>query len=236
MKLALTLARRRIRLTALGIPVVLAVAACGSGAVETSPPVASVPDSSVTMSSSPLVRQLAGAVTDGGALEHLQALQKIADANGGNRAVGTSGYNASVDYVVGVLRGAGFQVSTSTYQTSGDDEDGFGPGSDRNVVAQTRTGDPGRVVMIGAHLDSVPDGPGIVDNGSGVASLLEIATRLGPDPSVQNSVQFAFFGNEEAGVRGSTGYVDGLSDDDRQKIQMYLNVDMVASPNAGYFV
>jgi aminopeptidase S len=220
----------------MGIPVVLAVAACGSGAVETSPPVASVPDSSVTMSSSPLVRQLAGAVTDGGALEHLQALQKIADANGGNRAVGTSGYNASVDYVVGVLRGAGFQVSTSTYQTSGDDEDGFGPGSDRNVVAQTRTGDPGRVVMIGAHLDSVPDGPGIVDNGSGVASLLEIATRLGPDPSVQNSVQFAFFGNEEAGVRGSTGYVDGLSDDDRQKIQMYLNVDMVASPNAGYFV
>jgi aminopeptidase S len=182
MKLALTLARRRMRLAAMGIPVVLAVAACGSGAVETSPPVAGVPDSSVTLSSSPLVRQLATAVTDSGALEHLQALQRIADENGGNRAVGTPGYNASVDYVVGVLRGAGFEVDTPTYQTSGDDEDEFAPGTDRNVLAQTRTGGPGRVVMIGAHLDSVPEGPGIVDNGSGVASLLEIATRLGPDP------------------------------------------------------
>jgi aminopeptidase S len=220
----------------MGIPVVLAVAACGSGSVQApaSPPAAGVP--SVTMSSSPLVQQLAGAVTDSGALDHLQALQKIADANGGNRAVGTPGYNASVDYVVGVLQGAGFQVDTPTYQTSGDDEDEFAPGTDRNVLAQTRTGDPGRVVMIGAHLDSVPEGPGIVDNGSGVASLLEIATRLGPDPSVQNSVRFAFFGNEEAGALGSTGYVEGLSDDDRQRIQMYLNVDMVASPNAGYFV
>jgi len=195
-----------------------------------------VPDSSVTISSAPLVRQLASAVTDSEALEHLQALQKIADENGGNRAVGTPGYDASVDYVVGVLRGAGFEVNTPTYQKSGDDEDGFPPGTDRNVVAQTRTGDSGRVVMIGAHLDSVPEGPGIVDNGSGVASLLEIATRLGPDPSVQTSVRFAFFGNEEAGALGSTGYVEGLSDGDRQKIQMYLNVDMVASPNAGYFV
>ena len=220
----------------MGIPVVLAVAACASGAVETSPPVAGVPDPSVTISSAPLVQQLASAVTDSAALEHLQALQRIADENGGNRAVGTPGYDASVDYVVGVLRGAGFEVSTPTYQTSGDDEDQFAPGTDRNVVAQTRTGDPGRVVMIGAHLDSVPEGPGIVDNGSGVASLLEIATRLGPDPSVQNSVRFAFFGNEEAGAVGSTGYVEGLSDGDRQRIQMYLNVDMVASPNAGYFV
>src|SRR5829696_211893 len=152
MKLELTPARRRIRLAALGIPVVLAVAACGSGAVQApaSPPVAGVPDSSVTISSAPLVRQLASAVTDSGALEHLQALQKIADENGGNRAVGTPGYNASVDYVVGVLRGAGFEVNTPTYQTSGDDEDGFPPGTDRNVLAQTRTGDPGRVVMIGA--------------------------------------------------------------------------------------
>ena len=112
----------------MGIPVVLAVAACGSGAVETSPPVASVPDSSVTMSSSPLVRQLAGAVTDGGALEHLQALQRRSPTRMGGIGLSEPRLRASVDYVVGVLRGAGFQVSTSTYQTSGDDEDGYGPG------------------------------------------------------------------------------------------------------------
>ena len=90
--------------------------------------------------------------------------------------------------------------------------------------------------MIGAHLDSVPEGPGIVDNGSGVASLLEIATKLGPDPSVKNAVRFAFFDNEESGAVGSSGYLEGLPEADRQKIKLYLNVDMVASPNGGYFV
>jgi aminopeptidase S len=91
--------------------------------------------------------------------------------------------------------------------------------------------------MIGAHLDSVPEGPGIVDNGSGVATLLEIATQLGADPSVQNRVRFAFFGDEENGAVGSTAYVKGLSASDRKKIKLYLNVDMVASSNGGgYFV
>ena len=83
--------------------------------------------------------------------------------------------------------------------------------SGRNVIAQTRTGNPAQVVMIGAHLDSVEDGPGIVDNGSGVATLLEIATQLGDDPLVQNTVRFAFFGGEENGAEGSTAYVEGLS-------------------------
>jgi hypothetical protein len=88
--------------------------------------------------------------------------------------------------------------------------------------------------MIGAHLDSVPEGPGIVDDGSGVASLLEIATRLGAEPSVQNTVRFAFFGNEETGSQGARGYLEGLSTEDREKIKLYVNVDMVASPNGGY--
>jgi aminopeptidase S len=153
----------------------------------------------------------------------------------GNRAAGTTGYGASVDYVVGVLRSAGFEASTPAYQASGEaDEGDSAPG--RNVIAQTRSGDPARVVMIGAHLDSVPDGPGIVDNGSGVASLLEIATKLGPDPSVKNAVRFAFFDNEESGAVGSSGYLEGLPEAERQKIKLYLNVDMVASPNGGYFV
>jgi aminopeptidase S len=60
--------------------------------------------------------------------------------------------------------------------------------------------------------------------------------RDGVDPSVQNTVRFAFFGAEENGAEGSSAYVEGLSPDDRQKIKLYLNVDMVASPNAGYFV
>ncbi|TYL55210.1 M28 family peptidase [Nocardioides sp. BGMRC 2183] len=47
-----------------------------------------------------------------------------------------------------------------------------------NVIAQTRTGDPDNVVMLGAHLDGVEDGAGINDNGSGSAAILETAVQL----------------------------------------------------------
>ena len=239
----------RIRLAFLGISVTLAAIACSSAAVEPVAAPQAPPSSSATVPQSPMappsstasapgepsVQQLAGEVSDARALKHLQALQKIADEHGGNRASGTAGYDASVEYVVGVLRDAGFKASTPTYDASGWDGEGAS-GAQRNVIAQTRTGDPGHVVMIGAHLDSVEDGPGIVDNGSGVATLLEIATQLRADPSVQNTVRFAFFGDEENGAEGSTAYVEGLSAADRKKIKLYLNVDMVASRNGGYFV
>ena len=104
--------------------------------------------------------------------------------------------------MIGVLRRAGFKVSTPTYE-------GDGRGPERNVIAQTSTGDPSNVVMIGAHLDSVEDGPGIADDGSGVATLLEIATQLSAKPSVQNAVRFAFFGGEENGGEGSNGLRPG---------------------------
>jgi aminopeptidase S len=219
----LALIGSRIRLAFAGISVALVVVACGS--VAAAPPIE--PDG-------PLVGQLTGEVSDAGAMKHLQALQKIADEHGGNRASGTSGYDASVDYVVRVLRNAGFKVSTPTYASEGHRR--RASGTQRNVIAQTSTGEPSQVVMIGAHLDSVEDGPGIVDDGSGVASLLEIATQLGADPSVQNMVRFGFFGGEENGAEGSTGYVEGLSAADRNKIKLYLNADMVASSNGGYFV
>jgi aminopeptidase S len=171
------------------------------------------------------------------ALAHLQSLQKIADENGGNRASDNRGYEASVDYAVGVLRAANLDVTTPTYELSADDrEDGGGAARPRNVIAQTRGGDPRHVVMLGAHLDSVPEGPGIVDDGSGVASVLEIATRLAAAPAGGNTVRFALFGSEETGAQGSESYIKVLSADERKKIMLYLNIDMVASPNAGYLV
>jgi aminopeptidase S len=222
--------RPRIIRSLAGAAAVLVVAGCGGG-----PSSRQAPRPTAAPSYAPLVPQLAGEVSADGALVHLQALQQAADQHGGNRASGTPGYDASVDHVVGVLRGAGFDVSTPTFRMSGDD-DGAASGTARNVVAQTATGDPDHVVMIGAHLDSAEEGPGIVDNGSGVASLLEIATRLGTGPAVRNTVRFAFFGGEETGSDGARAYLRGLSPADRAKIELYLNVDMVASPNAGYFV
>ncbi len=105
----------------------------------------------------------------------------------------------------------------------------------RNVVAQTKTGSPQNVVMAGGHLDSVPEGPGINDNGSGVAAVLETAVQLGSTPSVNNAVRFGFWGAEELGIVGSKKYVASLSVDQLKDIALYLNFDMLGSPNPGYF-
>ena len=181
-----------------------------------------------------LQRQLVADVSGAGAVPHLEALQRIADLNGGNRASPGPGYDASVEYVVGVLREAGYDVSAPAFRF--EDEETGQQVTMRNVIAQTRTGGADHVVMVGAHLDSVPEGPGINDNGSGVAALLETATRLGGSPRLVNAVRFAFWGAEEVDLVGSTEYVASLSAADRNRILLYLNVDMVGSPNAGYFV
>lgn len=106
----------------------------------------------------------------------------------------------------------------------------------RNVIAQTNTGRSDNVVMLGAHLDSVQAGPGLNDNGSGTAALLELANKLGPNAKVTNAVRFAWWGAEELGLLGSTYYVDNLGFEQQLDISMYLNFDMIGSPNAGYFV
>ncbi|WP_035285179.1 M28 family peptidase, partial [Actinokineospora spheciospongiae] len=83
-----------------------------------------------------------------------------------------------------------------------------------------------------AHLDSVPEGPGINDNGSGSAALLETALQLGGSPKVNNAVRFAWWGAEELGLVGSTKYVQSLTFEQQLDIALYLNFDMIASPNA----
>lgn len=309
--------------------------------------------------------ELRGKVTADAMMGHLTELQKIADAHGGNRALGTPGYDASVDYVVKALRDRGFQVETPEFEvrlpfaeepalvvggrpvtakpleftigtagqgvsgplvaarvedspgcTASDydglpvqgavvlvdrgecpfgakqaaaaergavalvvannadgDEMGGTLGEDtnvripvvsvtkalgaelradpaeatlrleagvrtertRNVITQTNTGSTADVVMAGAHLDSVPEGPGINDNGSGVAAILETALQLGPDPEVRNAVRFGFWGAEEVGLRGSSDYTQSLTEDELKDIALYLNFDMLGSPNPGYF-
>ncbi|MGH3977947.1 MAG: M28 family peptidase, partial [Pseudonocardiaceae bacterium] len=304
-------------------------------------------------------------VTVAGINRHLIALQRIADSSGGNRAASTRGYDASVDYLVGRLREAGYQVSTPEFGYQAEIVDvatltvegrpvgivpmGFSPsappggatgllavapadgssgceasdyaGADltgaialiqrgtcpfaqkqqvaadlgalaaviynntagplqgtlgdaaaariptvgitqadgqalagspgapatvdlqirreqritRNVIAQTRSGRADNVVMAGAHLDSVEAGPGISDNGTGSATLLETALALGGNPRVNNAVRFSWWGAEELGLLGSTAYVSGLPFEQQLDIALYLNFDMVGSPNAAYF-
>jgi Zn-dependent M28 family amino/carboxypeptidase len=105
----------------------------------------------------------------------------------------------------------------------------------RNVLAQTKTGSPHEVVMVGAHLDSPRGGPGINDNGSGVAAVLETALQLGPLPPVNNAVRFVFWGADEDGFNGVMDYVFGLDRDQLNDIALYLDFTVLGSPNAGFF-
>jgi Zn-dependent M28 family amino/carboxypeptidase len=104
-----------------------------------------------------------------------------------------------------------------------------------NVFAETPGGDPDNVVMVGAHLDSVDAGPGIHDNGSGSAALLHTAEMMSK-VKVENKVRFAWWGAEEFGLVGSNYYVNNLSQEERDQIALYLNFDMIASPNYVRFV
>lgn len=106
-----------------------------------------------------------------------------------------------------------------------------------NVIADTRGGNARQTVVVGAHLDSVIKGPGINDNGSGSATILEIALEMSKlKIKPENKVRFAFWGAEELGLLGSEYYVANLTDRQLDRIALNLNFDMVASPNFVRFV
>jgi aminopeptidase Y len=102
-----------------------------------------------------------------------------------------------------------------------------------NIIAQTIGGDPENCVMLGGHSDSVDAGPGINDDGSGSLTLLEIATQL-TNFSVNNCVRFAWWAGEEEGLLGSDYYASHLSDEENFKIRLFMDYDMLASPNFAY--
>ncbi|CAM3872569.1 M28 family metallopeptidase [Kibdelosporangium persicum] len=160
---------------------------------------------------------------------HLAELQRIATANGGNRAHGRPGYRASLDFVKSKLDAAGYQTRIHQFTASG--------ATGYNLIAEWPYGDANNVVMAGGHLDSVSRGPGINDNGSGSAGLLETAltvSRQNLRPT--NRLRFGWWGAEELGLLGSTAYVNSLTAAQRGVIKAYVNFDMIGSPNPAYFV
>ncbi|MFJ4327833.1 M28 family peptidase [Streptomyces tricolor] len=162
---------------------------------------------------------------------HLTEFNAIATRNGGNRRSTGQGYRDSVAYVKGKLQAAGYTV-TEQPCTSGCTS-GAGP----NLIAEWPHGDASKVYMFGAHLDGVSAGPGINDNGSGSATLLEVALKLAETrPSMGARVRFGWWTDEEQGLNGSEFYVRSLTSAQRTAIKAYYNFDMVASPNGGYFI
>jgi hypothetical protein len=104
-----------------------------------------------------------------------------------------------------------------------------------NVTAEI-PGSGNDVVMVGGHLDSVLVGPGMNDNGSGVATVLAIAEHFTAAARPVATIRLAFWGGEEFGDLGSSYYVQALPGEERARIRAYINLDMVASPNATAFV
>ncbi|RAH68556.1 aminopeptidase [Aspergillus aculeatinus CBS 121060] len=104
-----------------------------------------------------------------------------------------------------------------------------------NIIAQTVEGDPNNIVMAGAHSDSVAEGPGINDDGSGTLTLLELATKL-THFSVNNCVRLAWWAGEEEGLLGSDYYVSQLTPEENRKIRQFQDYDMLAGPNFAYQV
>ena len=106
-----------------------------------------------------------------------------------------------------------------------------------NVLADTAGGNPDNVTIVGSHLDSVPEGPGINDNGSGSAFNLELAIQMKKQNiKPTNRVRFAWWGAEESGLVGATRYVAATTEEEFAQIAANLNFDMLASPNHANFI
>lgn len=150
---------------------------------------------------------------------------------------GTLGADFVAEFpVVGIEQGLGLQLATTPNLVVHLKTDTLrGIATTENVIAELPGKNANNVVMAGAHLDSVNAGPGINDNGSGSAALLEVAENLGK-VKPQNTLRFAWWAAEESNLVGSTYYVNNLAAAELQKIALYLNFDMVGSPNHVFFI
>ncbi|RLK22211.1 aminopeptidase S [Micromonospora sp. M71_S20] len=214
--------KRRILTAGLALAVVT-----GGMAAPTAAPASAAPAAGVL---APAAQALAApdiAIADVQA--HLTQFQSIATQNGGNRRAGSAGYTASVAYVKTKLQAAGYTVTEQvctdcTYRSN-------------NLIAEWPGGPADQVVMFGAHLDGVSAGPGINDNATGSAALLENALVLArQNPTMTKRVRFAWWTDEEQGLNGSDFYVRSLSATQRGYVKGYYNFDMVGSTNGGYFI
>lgn len=140
--------------------------------------------------------------------------------------IGVTAVTQAVGQQLAATPGLTLRLKTDTFR---------GIATTYNVIAESRDGDPNNVVMAGAHLDSVNAGPGIQDNGSGSAAILEVAEQMAK-VKPRNKVRFAWWGAEESGLVGSTFYVNGLTAAEQAKITLYLNFDMIGSPNHVFFI
>jgi aminopeptidase S len=155
-------------------------------------------------------------------MAHLQQLMNFAAASNNTRVIGSAGFTSTVNYIKSQLTAIGWTVTTQSFTTRGK--------TATNVIAEWPYGDATHVIMAGAHSDSVAAGPGINDNGSGVAALLANASAISRSAlRPTKRIRFGFWGAEEQGDVGSAYYVSHLAGGESKKIDAYLNFDMVGN-------
>ena len=150
------------------------------------------------------------------ALKHIEALSEGI----GPRQAGTTSESKAAQYIEAALKESGYQTSLQPFTFTG--ADGTTQYS-ANVIA-VKAGQSTKVLVVGAHYDSIPAGRGADDNASGVAVMLE-AAELVKDLQTPYSIHFVAFGAEEAGLYGSGYYVNKMSAADIQNTVGMINLD-----------
>lgn len=156
-------------------------------------------------------------------MQHLYELEKIAAQHDGNRAVGTQGGQATAAYIIAEAKKSGLTAQMIPFENRNKIVA-------QNIIVELKGVNPNKATIIGAHYDSVKAGPGINDNGTGVAVLLELMQNYAKQKKQPNhTIYFAFWDSEEDGIGGSQHFVSKLNEEQLKGINAYINVDMVGT-------
>ena len=146
--------------------------------------------------------------------EQVYAYEKI-----GIKATGTAGFDSATEWLINRYRALGYSPIVDTFLVGED--------TSYNVIVEKPGSESNKWIIVGAHFDSVDEGPGANDNGSGVIATLEIA-RLIKDVDTKIGVRIVNFGAEESGLVGSRHYVaNTLADETEEEIQLMFNLDQI---------
>ena len=154
---------------------------------------------------------------------------------------GTSpAYRRAADWVEGRFRSFGYDVSRQPFDVPGGVSWGVPVEAGRsvNLVATHGEIDTTRpYLLVGAHLDTVPQAPGAEDNASGVGTLLAVAEAIGGRHTRLPVVLVAFGAEEPRGPGdddhhyGSRFFVSQLSSAERSALRGMVSLDRVGVGN-----
>ncbi|PHH66166.1 hypothetical protein CDD81_229 [Ophiocordyceps australis] len=105
-----------------------------------------------------------------------------------------------------------------------------------NLLVDTKVGSPRSIILVGAHLDTLPLSPGMNDNGSGVAAVIEMARAMREYFGFENQIRFAFWGGHFNGMAGSEYYASQLTEEELDMHKFYLDLDMLGATNPTWTV